>query len=623
VGPARIPVARASGRRTVGSFGHGTARPFGRHRREAVTQAATETNRDPFATVVETPAPTRGPAWWTFAWATLAGRVYTLIVLAVLTLIAFALVYERREADLARALQLTRAETWVRQIVVGDAVAATDLDALRSRFADLGLPADSSLAVVDGDGVVLLDVPGGAREGGRLDGLGAASGPLTGVGQPVEAGDGAPVGPRVGWITGLDGRRRVVGVNPIAIGDGRGALVLSAPADALLPPRSLGLARAAVVLAIVLVALFAGASLALSRLVFRPIRVLELAMLRVADGDLTSRVAPAARRGELRSLAGAFDGMTRALRHQRRALTIASDALADRERELRLLTDNIVDLVNATDADGRITYASPSHRDALGYDPATLLGRDASELLEPDDAARLEAQLDAGFRRGERRVRIEVRLRGASGNLDWFEMLVKPRLDDDGRFVGAQSTLREINERKHLETLLAEQALHDPLTGLPNRRFFAEVVARLLLHAKRSGETVAIGFVDLDGFKEVNDTYGHQAGDALLQEVADRLRSAVREGDVVARLGGDEFTVALRSLQDESHARAIAERMAAAFAVPFDLGVTTVASRASIGVALYPVHGTDLEALLRSSDRAMYRAKHDEPGSVAFASAPD
>ncbi len=588
-----------------------------------MTQAATEAGQDPFATVVEAPAPTRGPAWWTFPWATLAGRVYALIVLAVLTLIAFALVYERREADLARELQLTRAETWVRQLVVGDAVAPTDLAALRSRFADLGLPADASLAVVDAQGVVLLDVPDGTRAGAPLDGLGAATGPLVGLGQPVEAGAGAPVGTRVGWTTGADGDRRVVGVSPIALGDDRGALVLSAPADALLPARSLGLARAAVVLALVLVALFAGASLALSRLVFRPIRVLELAMLRVADGDLTSRVAPAARRGELRSLAGAFDGMTRALRHQRRALTIASDALADRERELRLLTDNIVDLVNATDAEGRITYASPSYRDALGYDPASLLGRDASELLEPDDAVRLEAQLDAGFRRGERRVRIEVRLRGASGNLEWYEMLVKPRLDADGRFVGAQGTLREINERKHLETLLAEQALHDPLTGLPNRRFFAEVVTRLLLHAKRSGETVAIGFVDLDGFKEVNDTYGHQAGDALLQEVADRLRSAVREGDVVARLGGDEFTVALRSLQDESHARAIAERMAAAFEVPFDLGTTTVASYASIGVALYPAHGTDLEALLRSSDRAMYRAKHDGSGSVAFASTPD
>ncbi len=607
MGPARVPA--------VGP-------PVSR-RREAMTRAATETGRDPFATVVEPPTPIRGPAWWTFPWATLAGRVYALIFLAVLTLIAFALVYERREADLARELQVTRAETWLRQLVVGDAVVAADLDVLRSRFAELGLPPDASLAVVDDAGVVLLDVPANVRAGGTLDGLGASSGPLTGLGQGVDAGAGAPVGTRVGWTTDEDGDRRVVGVSPIVVGGVPGALVLSAPADALLPPRSLGLGRAAAVLAIVLVGLFAGASLALSRLVFRPIRVLELAMLRVADGDLTSRVAPAARRGELRSLAGAFDGMTRALRHQRRALTIASDALADRERELRLLTDNIVDLVNATDADGRLTYASPSYRDALGYDPATLLGRDAAELLEREDAARLDAQLDDDFRRGERRVRIEVRLRGVSGNLEWYEMLVKPRLDADGRFVGAQSTLREINERKHLETLLAEQALHDPLTGLPNRRFFAEVVTRLLLHAKRSGETVAIGFVDLDDFKEVNDTYGHQAGDALLQEVADRLRSAVREGDVVARLGGDEFTVALRGLQDESHARTIAERMAASFAVPFDLGVTTIASHASIGVALYPAHGTDLEALLRSSDRAMYRAKHDETGSVAFASVPD
>jgi diguanylate cyclase (GGDEF)-like protein len=231
--------------------------------------------------------------------------------------------------------------------------------------------------------------------------------------------------------------------------------------------------------------------------------------------------------------------------------------------------------------------------------------------------------LGAEFRQGDGHVRTEARLRAAEGTDRWFELIVRPRRDVDGTHLGSQGTLRDVTERTRLEALLAEQALNDPLTGLPNRRSFDDVVQRLLLQAKRTGELVAVGFVDLDDFKAVNDTHGHQAGDVLLQEVAARLRAAVREGDVVARLGGDEFTVALRELQDEHHARAVAERIAAAFATPFDLGTATLAAHASVGVALFPAHGDDAEALLRAADRAMYHAKGAREGRVAFAEAVD
>ena len=677
---------------------------------------------DPYATIVGAPPTPRPPPWWTRAWSTLAGRIYTLVVVAALLFVAFAVVYEVREAELERALALARSEVSVRELVatevgafaraaahvdtlaerlqtepvtrercaaaagrrvasdplivsmaayaqdgttfctsdgadaaasvadqpwfraalaspgpvVSDAfasperatdvmviarrtdgaaaasvlVATIDVGALADRLAAAGLPNGSRLSLVDASGRVVFDAPNGENVGTtfEFDAIALrAAGRIT----VADEREGA-------------GTARVLAAAPLLTEDDGTTLVVSVPANALLPDGRPDLGRATALTIVTLGGLFAVASLALSRLVFRPIRVLEQAMQRVADGDLTSRVAPAARRGELRTLAAAFDGMTRALRHQRRALAQATDALAEREHELRLLAANLVDLVYATDAQGRITYASPSYREGLGYDPERLIGRDPLSLVHPDDVAAVATLLGAEFRARDGHVRTEARLRAADGAEHWFELIVRPRRGPDGAHLGTQGTLREVTERKRLEALLAEQALNDPLTGLPNRRSFDAVVHRLLLQAKRTGELVAVGFVDLDDFKAVNDTHGHQAGDVLLQEVAARLRAAVREGDVVARLGGDEFTLALRELQDEGHARAVAERIAAAFAKPFDLGLTSLEAHASVGVALFPAHGDDPETLLRAADRAMYLAKGKGKGRVSFAeSVPD
>lgn len=678
---------------------------------------------DPYATIVDAPPASRPTPWWMRPWSTLAGRIYTLVVVAALLFAAFAVVYERRELELERSLELLRAELWVRELVAAElgafrrasvqidtlagrleagaitpegCVAATarrtatdplivsmavfdgagtaichsdgpdaglnvatqpwfgravategavvseafasprhgvqvmvvarrvdeasvtrvlaaaiDVDALAARLAAAGMPDGSRLTIVDPSGRVAFDAPGGERVGTLF--------------APEASGLSSSGRATIATIRDEDdeGASLVLAAVPVLAEDDGTTLVLAVPTNALFSDVRPNVGRAAALTIAVLGGLFAVASLALSRLVFRPIRVLEQAMQRVADGDLTSRVAPAARRGELRTLAAAFDGMTRALRHQRRALAQAADALAEREQELRLLAANLVDLVYATDAQGRITYASPSYREGLGYDPERLIGRDPLSLVHPDDVAAVATLLGAEFREGDGHVRTEARLRAADGTHRWFELIVRPRRGPDGRHLGTQGTLRDVTERKRLEALLADQALNDPLTGLPNRRSFDAIVQRLLSQAKRTGELVAVGFVDLDDFKAVNDTHGHQAGDVLLQEVADRLRAAVREGDVVARLGGDEFTLALRELQDEHHARTVAERIAASFAAPFDLGLTTVEARASIGVALFPAHGDDPEALLRAADRAMYHAKRARAGSVAFAAVGD
>ncbi|MCE9584331.1 MAG: diguanylate cyclase [Planctomycetes bacterium] len=159
---------------------------------------------------------------------------------------------------------------------------------------------------------------------------------------------------------------------------------------------------------------------------------------------------------------------------------------------------------------------------------------------------------------------------------------------------------------KALESL----ALNDPLTGLANRRLLGERMSMALVHARRNKHAMAVVFLDLDGFKQINDTLGHAAGDALLKEVAGRLVATVREEDTVARLGGDEFVIALWSVQDAEQASAVAQKAIDAVAQPYVIEGHPVRITTSAGVGIYPVHGADTETLMKSADLALYEAKH-------------
>jgi len=158
--------------------------------------------------------------------------------------------------------------------------------------------------------------------------------------------------------------------------------------------------------------------------------------------------------------------------------------------------------------------------------------------------------------------------------------------------------------------MLESLALKDPLTGLANRRLLDERMSMALIHARRNKSTMAVVYLDLDGFKEVNNTLGHGAGDALLKMVAERLVATVREEDTVARLGGDEFLVALWHLSDTDHAANVAAKVVEALAQPYDIEGHAVSITTSAGVGIYPVHGGDADALMKSADLALYEAKH-------------
>lgn len=176
----------------------------------------------------------------------------------------------------------------------------------------------------------------------------------------------------------------------------------------------------------------------------------------------------------------------------------------------------------------------------------------------------------------------------------------------------------EYKEIKTSEKISRHLSLHDPLTGLPNRLAFNDRLAWAISYAQRSGDKLAVMFLDVDGFKAVNDTYGHETGDHVLKEIGRRLKGCIRTTDTVARLGGDEFCVVLSQLKAEEDASLVARKFTAAFEKPFEVHGDAVRLTPSIGISLYPRNGQEPSDLLRKADMAMYRIKANGKNAFGF-----
>jgi diguanylate cyclase (GGDEF)-like protein len=225
--------------------------------------------------------------------------------------------------------------------------------------------------------------------------------------------------------------------------------------------------------------------------------------------------------------------------------------------------------------------------------------------------------------------RISVRMRHSAGIWQHVELVVANRLHDPS-VLGFVLNLRDATERHRLEAQLRSlaaksehDAMHDPLTGLANRRKLFARLNQAIERAKRDEQAFSLLLIDLDHFKELNDTLGHQAGDQLLRELRPRLLSAVPEAELVARLGGDEFAVLLAGDGSAAHAEAVAERLKAGIEQPFPYRGLTLLVRASIGIATFPAHADDAESLLRSADVAMYSAKSRRIGWEVYSASRD
>jgi diguanylate cyclase (GGDEF)-like protein/PAS domain S-box-containing protein len=281
------------------------------------------------------------------------------------------------------------------------------------------------------------------------------------------------------------------------------------------------------------------------------------------------------------------------------------------ESEMRKLSsalEQTADAVMITDAQGRIEHVNPAFETITGYGYHEVIGALPSLLKSGEQDAEFYHQLWSRLRAGEGFSGVFINRR-RDGTLYYAEQTISPLKDGAGRITHYVAVSRDISDRIQSEERLRELAHQDALTHLPNRALFVERLGEALVRARWTGRGVAVLFMDLDRFKDINDSLGHDAGDRLLCLVAERLRGGLRETDLVARFGGDEFVVLVDELADGVRVERIAEKLLAALQPPFELGEARLRVTASIGTSLYPADGDDPGVLVKNADIAMYRAK--------------
>jgi diguanylate cyclase (GGDEF)-like protein/PAS domain S-box-containing protein len=296
-----------------------------------------------------------------------------------------------------------------------------------------------------------------------------------------------------------------------------------------------------------------------------------------------------------------------------RALTLAkqmTDALRQSEAQFRAVADHANDAIVSADGRGTIIMWNKAAAAIFGYAEAEILGKPLPVLVSEqtwhlhEDA--LTRVASAGEHGGTGET-MEVTGRRKDGREFPLELSLSAWTQGDQQFY--TGILRDITERKQTQDRLDYLATHDALTGLPNRTLFADRLGQALARSAWNKRLVALMFLDLDRFKGINDTLGHDAGDLLLQTVATRLTAAVREGDTVARQGGDEFTIILIDMAHTDDVALVAQKILNAMAQPFNLNGHHAPVTFSIGIACYPVDGTDAQTLLKHADTALYQAK--------------
>ncbi len=277
------------------------------------------------------------------------------------------------------------------------------------------------------------------------------------------------------------------------------------------------------------------------------------------------------------------------------------------EQRLRALVEHSSDVIAVIDRELNVTWLSASIRQMLGYDPEQVLGRRLTELVHADDLVLARKTLETAANRPVT-VTFSARFAHGSGNWRYVEAIAENRLQD-GVVSGVVLSMRDVTARMELEDELRHQAFHDSLTGLANRALFEDRLAHALARAQRSGGPVEVLFLDLDDFKTINDSLGHEIGDQLLREVARRISGVVRAADTAARLGGDEFAVLVERIDgDEADAGTIATRILAELAPPIPIGERVLRANASIGLAASD-GSVGIQELMRNADTAMYAAK--------------
>jgi diguanylate cyclase (GGDEF)-like protein/PAS domain S-box-containing protein len=285
----------------------------------------------------------------------------------------------------------------------------------------------------------------------------------------------------------------------------------------------------------------------------------------------------------------------------------AEKALLESEERFRSLFERVPVGLYTTAPDSTIIDGNHALADMLGYpNKEALTELEAAELYQ--DPQRREQELktlkEEGIVQG-----FEMQLKRFDGEIIWVQDTCRAVKDESGEILYYQGSLEDITERKLMEEAIKHMATHDALTGLPNRRLFNDRIVMEMARARRGHHIVAVLLLDLDNFKEVNDTLGHSIGDVVLKKVGGRLQSIFRESDTVARMGGDEFMVILPELEEKHDVKVTLQRILDTISEPLTISDHTIHLGTSIGVAFFPEDGEDVDTIIKNADIAMYRAK--------------
>ncbi len=270
--------------------------------------------------------------------------------------------------------------------------------------------------------------------------------------------------------------------------------------------------------------------------------------------------------------------------------------------------DYLFDAVVVTDLKGIITDWNKGSENLYGYSRDEVVGQPVNILHVPEDTAEITAQVLAAVEEHGQWTG-EIKMLHKDGFVGWIESMCVPIFDENSEMVGALGINRDITSRKQEAERLAYLAHYDQLTGIPNRHLLFSRLNHIISQCEREQKGFAVLYIDLDKFKDINDTKGHQIGDRVLVEAALRLQNSIRNSDTVARVGGDEFVLILENIESENRALEMVKTIAKTFNKNFAIDNDEIKLSCSIGLAVYPNDGVTTETLFNVADKAMYKSK--------------
>lgn len=276
------------------------------------------------------------------------------------------------------------------------------------------------------------------------------------------------------------------------------------------------------------------------------------------------------------------------------------------KEKYKVITEYAFDVIKVFNRNGRADYLSPSIKHLLGHEPSECIGKQFTEFIHPEDHAVVQKNLQF-LLVTRKHCTMELRMRHIDGHYVWMEVVASPVIER-GRVINIITISRDISERYSMQEALKQMAYYDHLSGLPNRRAFDDRLQDLI-DTEGQESSLALLLVDGNQFKQINDTYGHDAGDAVIVEMAKRLSTSVRQNDLVARLGGDEIGILLEQIRTHDQIEAIIDRIIEAFKEPFLYKLATIPIEIALGIALYPQDAQDKKALFIAADNALYESK--------------